>query len=273
MSSVNPNPTLSAQDTDTLRTLAYVLKPTAPRAYTGSIDAEACLNFLDSYEEYYSILQLAAEQWVRWMVLNLDGDARSWWRTSELTIDTPWIEFRAAFTTRFTPPDSVNKARESLRKLKQGRNSVATYTAEFRRFLRLIPNMDKDDALYVYLMGLELETSKQVRLRQPISLVAAITEATIVYSILFPDGPPPALSQARMTPPPVDSMAMELDNLRLELNALRSAVNYRGTGALAPLTQVERQRLSETGGCFKCRQKGHMARECPVRSSGNAPSN
>jgi Retrotransposon gag protein/Zinc knuckle len=274
MSNFIPDPAVLAAETDTIRTLAYVLKPTAPTPYTGEIDAEECLNFMDSCEEYYSILQLAIALWVKFVVLNLTGDARSWWRTSEMTITTPWSEFRAAFIARFTPPDSVNKARESLKNLKQGRKGVATYTAEFRRFLRLIPNMDKGDALYVYLTGLEAETSKQVRLRQPTSLAAAITEATIVHSILFPDGFPQALPQARVAPAvPVDSMAMELDNIRLELNALRSAFSKRRTGTLGPLTQTERQQLIETGSCFKCRQPGHMANACPLRSSGNARSN
>ena len=83
-------------------------------------------------------------------------------------------------------------------------------------------------------------------------------------------------------------MAMELDNLRLEINALRSALRSSGnTRTLAPLTAAERQRLRLRGACFKCRQDGHMARECPVRSlnnmsvpvvapylvSGNAPRN
>ena len=40
------------------RTLASVLKPQKPEAYTGIVDAEACLNFIDSYEEFYTILQL-----------------------------------------------------------------------------------------------------------------------------------------------------------------------------------------------------------------------
>jgi septal ring-binding cell division protein DamX len=46
-------------------------------------------------------------------------------------------------------------------------------------------------------------------------------------------------------------------------------------GALAPLTEKERQRLRDAGGCFKCRQKGHLARDCttptaPRRSTTSA---
>jgi len=65
----------------------------------------------------------------------------------------------------------------------------------------------------------------------------------------------------------INPMAMELDNLRLEINALRSAI--KGTGALAPLTSAERQQLRLRGACYKCRQDGHMVRECPVCSLNN----
>ncbi|KAG0288172.1 hypothetical protein BGZ98_004366, partial [Dissophora globulifera] len=204
-------------------------EPKQPDAYTGKIDTEECLNFTDSCEEYYTILQLAEPLWVKYIVLNLTGDACSWWCTSGLTIETPWIEFHMAFIMHFTPPDSVNKARKSLKKLKQGRTSVAAYTAEFWCYLRLIPNMDKDDALYVYLMGLEPDTSKQVRLWQPTSIDVAIMEATIMYSILFPNGFLQAQAPAHISSQvPVDPMAMEIDNLCLKINALHNAI--RGTG-------------------------------------------
>ncbi|KAG0282714.1 hypothetical protein BGZ98_006652 [Dissophora globulifera] len=119
---------LTGEESDTIRTLAYVLKPKQPDAYVGKIDAMECLNFMDGCEEYYSVLQVAQPLWVKWMVLNLTGSARSWWCTSGLTIETPWPAFRAAFIARFTPSDSVNKARESIKELKQGRTDVATFT-------------------------------------------------------------------------------------------------------------------------------------------------
>lgn len=265
------------------RTLASVLKPQKPEPYTGIVDAETCLNFVDSFEEYYTILSLNDKHWVSYVVLSLTQDARSWWRTSGLTLETTWTIFRETFIARFTPPDAANRARELLKALKQGRQSVAAYTNEFRRHLRLIPKMDKDDALFEYLRGLEKETSKQVRLRQPANLDAAITEATIIHTILFPDGIPQILASPKTTPEP---MAMELDNLRLELNALRQQVR-QSYSSIPKLSNQERDRLRLRGACFKCRKDGHMARECPAgprsvhnitnvgapsAQSGNAPS-
>ena len=47
---------------------------------------------------------------------------------------------------------------------------------------------------------------------------------------------------------------------------------YRAPGGPAPmeldaitkLTPAERERLRKMGGCFRCRQSGHLARNCPL---------
>jgi hypothetical protein len=33
---------------------------------------------------------------------------------------------------------------------------------------------------------------------------------------------------------------------------------------IGKLTQTERDRLRRSGGCFRCRQSGHLARDCPL---------
>jgi hypothetical protein len=45
-----------------------------------------------------------------------------------------------------------------------------------------------------------------------------------------------------------DPDAMEVDNTRL-----------------TPLTDEERKKLSQEGRCFRCRQQGHMSRDCPKK--------
>ena|SRR5690554_6935 len=69
--------------------------------------------------------------------------------------------------------------------------------------------------------GLERYTGKEARLRQPATLEYAISQATLVYSILFLDSP--TVNTAKDGPAP-----MELDNMdvRVAISAIASQVNF-----------------------------------------------
>ncbi|KAF8975010.1 hypothetical protein BGZ46_009517 [Entomortierella lignicola] len=82
------------------------------------------------------------------------------------------------------------------------------------------------------------------------------------------------------TPPPDNPMAMDIDNLRLLLNALGlNAVQQQHRFKnknnefqnLTPLSDKERNRLVQRRGCFKCRKDGHKTWEC--RSKGRSLNN
>jgi len=50
----------------------------------------------------------------------------------------------------------------------------------------------------------------------------------------------------------------------MELGAVRSA-------GLKPLTEAEREQLRKEGACFRCREPGHLAKDCPLhKGKGNA---
>jgi hypothetical protein len=266
---------------DRVRTLASVLKPQKPSPYEGAIDAIACLNFIESQQEYFEIVELAQEAWVKYTVLSLTGDAKAWWRDSKLTQTTPWADFKKAFIDQFTPPDTENAALRELSQLKQKKLSVAEYTTKFRRLSRLIPDLDRKSALFMYLAGLEPETSKQVRLHQPSTLDEAINKATIIHSILYPTAPTamPMTPVTHATPAATTPEPMDLDAMRVLLNNLASLTGAATTLAnfrqpLHKLSDREREQLRRTGKCFRCRKPGHIASRCPLgRAMNNLETN
>lgn len=273
---------IAADHRDLVRTLNKVLKPQTPSPYKGDHDADACQNFIDNQEEYYKVVKLAEDQWVQYTILNLTDDAKSWWRSSGLAIDTPWIIFKRVFLAFFTPPNAVSAAREALETLRQGKRTVAAYTHEFRSLRRRVPSLDDDTALHWYMKGLERETGKEVRLRQPDTLDQAISQATMVHSILFPDGPTVRTNKD-------DHSAMDLDNMdiRVAINAIAAQVNsmqrnggyqannmqrnggyhgnnknFAGIPHPSKLTPEERAYLIANNGCFRCRKIGHLSPQC-----------
>lgn len=273
---------VEAARNDNLRTVAAILKPPKPKPYTGAVDAVECLNFLENQREYFELVELNPALWVKFTAVNLEGDAKSWWRDSGLSDISSWQEFTEAFTDYFTPPAAATAARQSLDKIKQGRSTVAEYTTKFRRLLRLLPKLDTESAIHLYTKGLEPTTSKEVRLRQPETLSQAIKQATIVHGILHPTEPTGLgtsdHSSTASTPTPMDLDALQvlISNLT-SLHALNGNPNYnrsnhqnnnrtsQNRSRLGKLSDQERERLRLTGGCYRCRRPGHISRDCRVR--------
>ncbi|KAG0239821.1 hypothetical protein BG011_003849, partial [Mortierella polycephala] len=143
-------------------------------------------------------------------------------------MNTPWQEFHEAFIKYHTPPNAVAAARQELDKLKQKQLSVKEYTHRFRRLSRLIPNMDPDTTLFIYMNGLEPETSKEVRLRQPETMAQAVHQDSIVHGILHPTAPTVLTTP---TPAPVQppTQPMELDAIHTLLANFTSIANLAST--------------------------------------------
>jgi hypothetical protein len=266
---------------DEARTLATVLKPSKPKPYTGAIDADACLNFIDNQEEYFTIVDLHTDSWVKYTAVNLESEAKAWWRSSGLKLDAKWKDFEAAFTAYHTPPNAVAAARQELNNLRQKGLSVNEYTHRFRRLLRLIPAMDAQTALYIYTTGLEPETSKEVRLRQPETMEQAVHQAAIVHAILHPHGPTATPSSAptaaaKTTDMEVDSVATVLHHIEQLVQTLGQNSTYVANTRrpLLKLTPQEKARLMKIGGCFKRRRRGHIASNCknPIYAPYNVNS-
>lgn len=290
-----PGPTQLEQEAasrDLARTLHKILKPQTPSPYAGAIDADACHNFIDNQEEYYEVVKLGAGEWVQYTALNLTDDAKSWWRASGLTIHSSWTDFKKAFLNFHTPPNAAAAALTALETLRQGKRTVAAYTHDFRRLRRRVPHLDDLTALHWYKKGLEKETSKEVMLRQPETLDIAISQATLIHSILYPDGPTGFKPIAQQTSDmEVDTLQVTVNNLAAQVNYLarRSGynhnqtntkafvynpnTNYKPGGPFPPkLSQPEKDYLYAHGGCYKCRKLGHLGPDCKTFPSTPRPA-
>ncbi|KAF9897825.1 hypothetical protein BX616_004920 [Lobosporangium transversale] len=73
---------------DHIRTVAAVIKPPKPEPYDGAVDDVEVLNFLESQEEYFQIMELNHACWARCTVIGPKRGAKVRWRDCGLTIDT-----------------------------------------------------------------------------------------------------------------------------------------------------------------------------------------
>ena len=71
----------------------------------------------------------------------MEGDPRTWAlpyleevRAGRLPFGRSWTQFERDFTKRFIPLDINESAREALKKLKQGKDSVAEYMSKFDQY-------------------------------------------------------------------------------------------------------------------------------------------
>ncbi|GJJ74400.1 hypothetical protein EMPS_06758 [Entomortierella parvispora] len=212
---------------------------------------------------FASISWTATRSTLKFTVLTLTLEARSWWRVSGLTLATDWDTFRDQFEKRFTPPDAIHAARRKLTTVTQGKRSVATYTSEFRSCTRLIPKIDDGTILFEFLRGLDPATSTQVRLLQPKTLDEAITHATIIHSILHPTHPQDLPTQPTPPPPTSGPTPMDLDSMHVfmaQMAALFQGANATNINAFGRYNQLPkkltpeiRAELIRTGACFRCR--------------------
>jgi hypothetical protein len=134
-----------AQGTAALKSVAR------PRPWNGKGDSAAARHFMAAFANWASTQrsemndQLPNGDWIRrdrdWIqaILNLmEEDARTWalpaleeLRDGRQPYQGSWIRFDEAFTRRFIPLDPAEAAREALKKLRQGKQSVAEYKARF----------------------------------------------------------------------------------------------------------------------------------------------
>ncbi|KAF5366359.1 hypothetical protein D9757_011478 [Collybiopsis confluens] len=139
-----------------------------PHNYNG-IGSEDARRFLAAFEVWAqgvpNLRSLTGNEPVKSAISFLEGDAAIWatpiaenisahTSNNNVPLTYPdWADFRAAFTARFETADPVTDAKNMLKALYQGKNSVAAYAATFKQYSERTGYSDTDlrDKFYEHL--------------------------------------------------------------------------------------------------------------------------
>ena len=235
------------------------LKPNKPEPFSGKRDAVTVNAWLYQVDMYLNLLQLNNPEApidqntrVSFASTLLKGYAANWWYMLVQSGQAPsqWDAFVAKVRIEFIPQDSVDRARDRLRSLRQ-RTSVTAYLNEFRNTVISIPGISEDEKLDKFVAGLKPEVMIDVRKSRPADLESAAQTALTVDSALFSTG---------MYAHSTFRSGSSSDPQPMDIGNVEGRTHYRGRAfkpnrARSKLSKKEID-LARQSKCFVCHKKG-----------------
>jgi hypothetical protein len=260
------------------------VKPSPPEAFSGNrtkVD-----QFIIQLRRYLLLTNLIttaeAPRQVEYAAQYLTAEALVWFENIQKsnTPITSLTELETKLRAHFLPYGAEKIARTKLRQLVQI-NTVQGYCTLFMQTVLHVPTMHVDDQIEAFIAGLKPGICREVVLKDLKTLQEVMDFAVFVESRLqhhreggfrssnnnyYRAGPPSFASRSPVvasssssssTSTPMDLSAVSESNSTAELNAM-------GSSPLKKLSDTERDQLRREGKCFRCRQRGHMSRDCPL---------
>ena len=243
------------------------LKPKQPEKYNGKRDFQVIDNWITSVDSYFALTHAEPPDIYHYLNTIFSGEAAAWFRFVYRNVDpneVTWEVVRTSIKAYFVPPNHIRRLRDEWAYLRQT-TTVSDYYARLTQLAMQLGEIDEERLVDKFIRGLKPKTRTEVELRDPRTLEEASRIAdrfdTIVYQ--------------RSTFAPSQSFhhedtrgePMQLDTLRtntVQIDAFRTKTQ---PSKLRKLTNDERAHLRSLNACFKCRKQGHMARECPSKTS------
>ena len=257
------------------------VKPQAPEAFKG--DRTKVDQFLIQLRRYLVLADLTTisdARQVEYAAQYLTAEALVWFENVQKT-DSPittLIELDTKLRAHFQPYGAEKIARTKLRQLQQT-HTVQGYSTIFMQTVQHVPSMHVDDQIEAYVQGLKPSIFREVVLKDLKSLqevmdFAVFVESRLQHRIYRADrvGFTPFASRSSTAPPSAaggsSSSSSSSSSVPMDLSVadevdLHAVMNGQ---VLKKLTDAERDQLRRQGKCFRCRQIGHISRDCPKSS-------
>lgn len=247
-------------------------KVALPEKYNG--DRRKYREFICAVENVFSLQPerfTSEEVRCRFLGSLLTFPASSWF-SSLLEKRSPllnsWMAFVHDFETNFADPNRVRQAQLALKKLKQGRDAAAIYTAKFRR-LAGDTGYNESALREAYRSGLcdDIKDALASSVTEPEDLEDFIRFCQQIDNRQFErrmerhtHRHPGSSNQKAHTKPNYGLAPMEIDSATLELDKKKAQFS-----STKKLTNDERARRFREGLCLYCAESGHRLADCPKK--------
>ena len=244
------------------------LKTKPPETFHGDPDPSGVkvvlwMTMLSVFFDAYKVTD--HEDRLRVAVTHLRDTAVIWW--DQLPHDlrpTTWDDFKEAIRSRFAAVNNNDYTRGRLRNLTQ-RGSAQAYAQAFQQIAAQAPLLDNDELRSIYMAGLKEEVKMFTAQRVPATFHEAVSQSIEVDNLLFASRSKQLGGRNSYSGRPAQLPSSRQPSSR-QPTAQLAAMNTYAAAPLVKLTDSERDQLLKTGGCFRCRQPGHVAAQCPGRS-------
>lgn len=238
--------------------LTNLAKPPKPEFFYGDRDANRVRQWCFAVETYYNAASIPAGHQVPFAAALLRAHALMWWQglpAEEHPVE--WQAFKSAIIAYHQPVSAETAARDAIARLNQ-RTSVAAYTKEFKDLALNIPNFFEAEKMDRFKRGLKNTIRLQVALANPTTFEQAVSIASQVDDILFNHQRGERMERWT-TRPHTGPTPMDMDAI--------IKINDNDGSSYRDIATSERMEQMRKGLCFYCKEHGHIARNCPRKTT------
>jgi hypothetical protein len=260
-----------------------VLKHLRPPAFSGEPkkDSMKYEEFCYKANAYFDVLSLPDASRMMAVPHMLTGDANLYWRTHIEPKNLTYREALDILGKKFSDHLMAEKCRAKLRKLAY-KGSVSALISQIDRLCLHIPDIsdsEKKERLQSALPS-QVRVALAVQIAQPETLTyealcekAERIDHAIASANTNQSGSNSGQSAKTTTPMEVNAISpsryVPKKPKGSQPKGNKPQAKQQATDTkpkLQKLTDAEREELRAKGGCFRCRETGHMSHECPLKS-------